>query len=392
MSRPISLQGAAAGRGSRRDQRGRGPPRARSRLRAGAAGGGAARRCRGLQRIIGLDVSYRALQGAARRLHLDTMAPGSAAGSSCCRARSPTATAAERFRRRRRRRGDRASRPAAARGLSSEPSSPMRSPALVVLTTPNAEYNAAVRRPARPGACATGTTASSGRGPVRPVVSQRRRPVRLPGRAVRDRARRPGPGSPTQLAVFRDDGHQDPGTLAGGPGRRHRVRQVDLRGAALPAHRGHLVGLLPGAGQRRSRTTSRPPATPSRCCTSSRASGWRPAGSPWWTRPTSRPAARQSLIELAAKHHVLAVAIVLDVPAEVCAARNAGRAGPDVRRPRAAPAAGPAPPRPARPAQGGVPPGVTCCPGEAEIAAAVLRARAALERPRIRPRAIRHHR
>ncbi len=38
-----------------------------------------------------------------------------------------------------------------------------------------------------------------------------------------------------------------------------------------------------------------------------------------------QPAARKSLIELAAKHHVLAVAIVLDVPAEVCAARNAGR-------------------------------------------------------------------
>ena len=29
----------------------------------------------GLQRIVGLDVSYRALQGAARRIHLDTMAP-----------------------------------------------------------------------------------------------------------------------------------------------------------------------------------------------------------------------------------------------------------------------------------------------------------------------------
>jgi 3' terminal RNA ribose 2'-O-methyltransferase Hen1 len=30
---------------------------------------------RGLQRIVGLDVSYRALQDAARRIHLDTMAP-----------------------------------------------------------------------------------------------------------------------------------------------------------------------------------------------------------------------------------------------------------------------------------------------------------------------------
>ncbi len=39
-----------------------------------------------------------------------------------------------------------------------------------------------------------------------------------------------------------------------------------------------------------------------------------------------QPAARKSLIELARRHHVLAVAIVLDVPADVCAARNAARA------------------------------------------------------------------
>jgi protein phosphatase len=38
-----------------------------------------------------------------------------------------------------------------------------------------------------------------------------------------------------------------------------------------------------------------------------------------------QPAARKSLIELARRHHVLAVAIVLDMPAEVCAARNAAR-------------------------------------------------------------------
>ncbi len=38
-----------------------------------------------------------------------------------------------------------------------------------------------------------------------------------------------------------------------------------------------------------------------------------------------QPAARRSLIELARKHHVLAVAIVLDVPEAVCAARNAAR-------------------------------------------------------------------
>jgi protein phosphatase len=38
-----------------------------------------------------------------------------------------------------------------------------------------------------------------------------------------------------------------------------------------------------------------------------------------------QPAARASLIELAAKHHVLAVAIVLDVSEAACAARNAAR-------------------------------------------------------------------
>ena len=38
-----------------------------------------------------------------------------------------------------------------------------------------------------------------------------------------------------------------------------------------------------------------------------------------------QPAARQPLIELARRHHVLAVAIVLDVPESTCAARNAAR-------------------------------------------------------------------
>jgi len=36
-------------------------------------------------------------------------------------------------------------------------------------------------------------------------------------------------------------------------------------------------------------------------------------------------AARQSLIALARRHHVLAVAIVLDLPESTCAARNAAR-------------------------------------------------------------------
>ena len=38
-----------------------------------------------------------------------------------------------------------------------------------------------------------------------------------------------------------------------------------------------------------------------------------------------QPEARRALVELAKAHHTLAVAIVLDVPTEVCAARNAAR-------------------------------------------------------------------
>src|SRR6202023_2176713 len=41
---------------------------------------------------------------------------------------------------------------------------------------------------------------------------------------------------------------------------------------------------------------------------------------------SAQPAARQPLIELARRHHVLAVAIVLDVREAMCAARNATRA------------------------------------------------------------------
>ena len=49
-----------------------------------------------------------------------------------------------------------------------------------------------------------------------------------------------------------------------------------------------------------------------------------------------QPDARKPLVELARRHHVLAVAIVLDVPEATCAARNAGRPerafGPHVLR------------------------------------------------------------
>ena len=49
------------------------------------------------------------------------------------------------------------------------------------------------------------------------------------------------------------------------------------------------------------------------------------AGSPSSTPPTSKLSPRRGLIALAKEHHVLAVAVVLDVPERICAARNASR-------------------------------------------------------------------
>jgi protein phosphatase len=59
-----------------------------------------------------------------------------------------------------------------------------------------------------------------------------------------------------------------------------------------------------------------------------------------------QPSARRTLIELARAQHVLAVAVVLDVPVATCAAQRRPPR-PRVRAPRAAPAAGPAAPGPA---------------------------------------------
>ena len=49
-----------------------------------------------------------------------------------------------------------------------------------------------------------------------------------------------------------------------------------------------------------------------------------------------RPDDRQPLVELARAHHVLPVAIVLDVPPEVCQERNAARPDRDLRPARRA--------------------------------------------------------
>ena len=74
--------------------------------------------------------------------------------------------------------------------------------------------------------------------------------------------------------------------LPGRPGRHLRLRQVHLRPAALRAHPGAVLGLLPRPGRRRRERPVRVRPTPSTCCTTSPASGWPPAGSPSSTPPT----------------------------------------------------------------------------------------------------------
>ena len=68
-----------------------------------------------------------------------------------------------------------------------------------------------------------------------------------------------------------------------------------------------------------------------------------------------KPDDRAGLVALAREHHLLAAAIVLDLPPRLCQERNESRADRDIPSPgRAPPESGPAP-LPARPPAGGLP-------------------------------------
>ena len=165
----------------------------------------------------------------------------------------------------------------------------------------------------------------------------------------------PEVGPPTQMAVFtrvtatteqpgprrrrrRTRHDRDPGFPAqrAGPARHRPLprRAVGASGSgkstfaatALQADRGDLLATSAAAWSPTTRTTRAPAGTPSTSCTTSRASGWRPAGAPSSTPPACSRTARRQLIDLAKQYDVLPIAIVLDVPEEVCAERNAARA------------------------------------------------------------------
>ena len=121
-------------------------------------------------------------------------------------------------------------------------------------------------------------------GPVRPVgdVDPEVGPADPAGRVQRPRqvGRREPRAEPIPAAEPRR------------PGRGVRVGQVHLRPPPLRPLRGDLQRLPAAAWSPTTRTTRPPPRTPSTCSTTSSASGWPPAGSPWSTRPTcsARPA------------------------------------------------------------------------------------------------------
>ncbi len=371
----VAARPAPGGR-ARRDQGQRRPQRAGPRLRLRQAARRAGASSPGCERIVGVDVSHRALEAAGRRLHLDRMAPRQ-------RERVDLLHGSLTYRDSRLRGFD-----AAAVVEVIEHLDPPRlgaferalfghaRPGTVVLTTPNAEYNVLLTglaagsfRHADHRFEWTAGSSPSGRRGSRPVTAIRQSSPASGPRAPagRCRARLPVPAGGVPAMTV----HQDPRPLAGGPGRRHRLRQVDLRRAALPAHRGDLVGLLPRAGQRRpersvrhrrrlrraalhrGQTAGGGPADRDRC-------HQRPAGRAPAAHRTGPPASRAGRRDRPRR------------PRRDLRGAQLGPPGPRVRAPRATPAAGPAAPQPRAGCAGRDSTGSSCCAARPRSTAAVV--------------------
>ena len=114
-------------------------------------------------------------------------------------------------------------------------------------------------------------------------------------------------------------------TLAGRPDRPIGLRQIHVRAQAFQAHRGAVVGLLPRRWCPTTRTTSARRTTPSTCCTSSPRKRLARGRLTVVDATNVQPEARKPLVALAREYHVLPVAIVLDLPEQVCQERNRSR-------------------------------------------------------------------
>ena len=309
-------------------------------------GAAAARRCSTEPRfteIVGVDVSPRALAIAARRLRLDRMPSGSASavellqGVADLHATSgwPAYDAAVLME------VDRAPRPAAAgragaRGVRARPAA-------------DGGRDHAERRVQRPLARRCRRAAAAPRPPVRVDprgvrgLGGRRRP-RAYGYAVqlvrRRRRTTPRSGRRPSWRCSRRDGerphepqHRTIPELvpASCSGRRLRLGQVDLRRASTScrprwSRRDVCRGLV--ADDENDQVATGDAFDVLHYIVGQAAGG--AGGSPSSTPPTCSRDARGTLVELAKEHDVLPVAIVLDVPEEVCAGAQRGRA-PDRR-------------------------------------------------------------
>ena len=342
----------------------------------------------------------RAAQVAARRLHFDTHARPAARPARRC-AQSSLTYRDERL----------AGLDAAVLMEVIEHVDPPRLPALdgrvfgaarrgtVVVTTPNTEYN--VRYEALP---------AGDDPPPRPPLRVDPRRVRGLGPAGGEAVRLHRAASCRSAPTTPRSGRRPSWRCS--PGRRRpmttrrpgaRPRRAGRRSAARASRRSprtHFLPtevissrLLPRPGRGRRERPGGDQATPSRCCTTSPASGCAAGRLTVVDATNVQPEARGALVALAREHDVLPVAIVLDVPERVCA-RAQRRTRPTAS---SAPHVRPAPARPAAPRRCGAWRGrasarSTCSAASRRSRPRPIERERLVQRPARPDRAVRHHR
>ena len=394
---PEPRPGARRGRSARPAPRRGRAGRSASRARGGCSTSVAARApyCAGCSRdgyekVVGVDVSVRALEGAARRLDLDTHARRRArADRAAAEPAHLPRPAARGLRRGGAGGGDRAPRPAAARRARGATSSPAR-PGTVVVTTPNAEYN--VRWPGLDGGCA----------PSRPPLRMDARGVRRLGRRgrraprVRGAARAGRARGPRGRRADPDGGVQ-PMRIERSPTRAWWCWSAPRAPARAPSRARHFAptevissdfcrGLV--ADDENDQAATADAFAVLNFIAAKR------LAQPRLTvvdATNVQRAARKPLLELAREHDLFAVAIVLDLPESVCQERNRARPDRDLRPARRAPAALAAEGRGKKLRREGFH-RVWVLDSVEEVEAVELRPDAAVDRPARRARALRRDR
>ena len=365
----------------------------RPRLRRGQARPARSCATRRSSRSLGVDVSYRALEVAARRLHLDTMAPRQRERVELVpgRADLPRPPPAG-LRRGHGRRGHRAPRPAPARRLRAGAVRP-RPPGDGRRHHAQRRVQRAVRDPARRRAPPPRPPLRVDPGRVRRLGRRRRRHATAtpsssrgigPDDAERRRARR-------RWRCSADDASPSPScalvALVGVSG----SGKSTLRRPPLPARPRSCRRTSAAASSATTRTTRRPP-TAAFDVLHFIAGKRLEAGRLTVVDATNvQPEARKPLVALAKEHHTSGGGDRARRARDGLRRAQRRPARPRLRRPRAAQPAQPAPPVDEEPPARGLPPGLRPRRRRGDRRRH-HRAPAAVERPARRPRALRHHR